>query len=96
LDLGIDLQNDPRCPPMLGFFFFLFLHHYISDFCGTLKSFWNSFMPLSFVWALLIIEDFLSCPLVLRTFSCPPGLFGHFYRWGLFHAPQGCLGTFNY
>jgi len=80
LDLGMDLQNGPWCPPQCwAFSSFGFEHHYISDFCGTLKSFWNSFMPPSFVWALLNIEDFLSCPpsvvwalLLLRTFSCPP------------------------
>ena len=43
LDLGIDLQNGPRCPPVLGFSYFGFKHHYISDFYGMLKSFLELF-----------------------------------------------------
>jgi len=65
------IHGAPQC---WVFSSFGFEHHYISDFCGTLKYFWNSFMPPpppNFVWALLIIEDFL---------SCLPVLFGHFYR----------------
>jgi hypothetical protein len=45
LNLGIDLQNGPGAPQCWAFSSFGFEHHYISDFCGTLKYFWNSFMP---------------------------------------------------
>jgi hypothetical protein len=52
LDLGIDLQMIHGAPQCWVFSSFGFEHHYISDFYGTLKSFLNSFMPPSFVWAL--------------------------------------------
>jgi len=52
-------HSAPQC---WAFSAFDFEHQFISNFCGTLKSFWDSFMPPCFVWALLIIEDFLSYP----------------------------------
>jgi hypothetical protein len=64
-------------PPSVGlglFLFFCFLHLILSIVVlGFLLKIFGSFgfffMPLSFVWALLMIENFL---------LCPPVLFGRF------------------
>jgi hypothetical protein len=70
-----------RAPPVLGlgsfslflFSLFCFEHHCIGFYFFFAQNFFGSFgfffMPPSFVWAPLMIENFLLCPQVL---------FGHF------------------
>ena len=95
LDLFIiwmSFQNGLLCPSVLGLgfsflFFFLHLveHHHISYFCEKL----NSFGPFgffflhapSFVWTLLMIENFLLCP------QCCLDTFNHWGFFCLLHLP---------
>jgi hypothetical protein len=83
----------------IGFSFLLLLLFFFKIF----GSFGFFFMPLSFVWAPSMIENFLLCPPVLfehfqslMTFSCPQELFGHFQSlWIFWHLPPRVIWAFS-
>jgi hypothetical protein len=61
---------------IFGFVFIWFEHyHHISCFCGMLKTFIDSLVSLmsaNFVWAPLIIEDFLCFSHLPSSVGCDP------------------------